>query len=107
MKKAAFVALCMGLLVPSAAMAAVLDFSTGTGGAGGTVVNIGGGDALGFDIRIDTLVVSGAGAFDGVATSTAPSLARQAEAPAVAHCRSTRPPERCPSSGACRLSGFR
>jgi hypothetical protein len=66
MKKAAFVALCMGLLVPSAAMAAVLDFSTGTGGAGGTVVNVGGGDALGFDIRIDTLVVSGAGAFDGV-----------------------------------------
>ena len=66
MKKAAFVALCVGLLVPSAAMAAVLDFSTGTGGAGGTVVNVGGGDALGFDIRIDTLVVSGAGAFDGV-----------------------------------------
>jgi PEP-CTERM motif len=66
MKKTAFVALCVGLLAPSSSMAAVLDFSTGLGGAGGTVVNVGGGDALGFNIRIDTLVVSGAGAFDGV-----------------------------------------
>jgi PEP-CTERM motif len=66
MKNTVFVALCVGLLAPSASMAAVLDFSTGLGGPGGTVVNVGGGDALGFNIRIDTLVVSGAGALDGV-----------------------------------------
>lgn len=56
MKNAALVAIGLVLLVVSPASAIVLDFSTGAGGAGGTIVDLG-GLIQGFDIRIDTLTV--------------------------------------------------
>jgi hypothetical protein len=68
MKKLTFVGLCIGLiglLSAPLASAAILDFSTGTGGVGGTIVDLGSGDAQGFDIFIDTLTASGTSA-DGV-----------------------------------------
>jgi hypothetical protein len=65
MKKLNFVAMCAVLLAPALSSAAVLDFATGTAGVGGTIIDVGGGDAQGIDIYIDTLVASGTGA-DGV-----------------------------------------
>jgi hypothetical protein len=56
MKNAALVAIGLFLVVASPASAIVLDFSTGAGGAGGTIMNLG-GQIQGFDIRIDTLTV--------------------------------------------------
>jgi PEP-CTERM motif-containing protein len=65
MKKLAFIAFCAALLAAPLSSAAVLDFSTGTAGVGGTIVDLGGGNAQGMNILIDTLVVTGT-AFDGV-----------------------------------------
>lgn len=68
MKKLTFVSLCIGLiglLVAPLASAAILDFSTGTAGGGGTIVDLGGGDAQGIDIFIDHLFVSGTSADGG------------------------------------------
>jgi hypothetical protein len=56
-------------MVPSVASAAViLDFGTGTAGVGGTIADLGGGNAEGFDIYIDSLTITGHGALDGVYT---------------------------------------
>ena len=67
MRKLALVVAFAGLMVPSVASAAViLDFGTGTAGVGGTIVDLGGGNAEGFDINIDTLTITGHGALDGV-----------------------------------------
>lgn len=65
MRKLTFVGLCVALLTAPLSSAAVLDFSTGTAGIGGTIVDLGSGDARGFDIFIDTLVAN-ATAADGV-----------------------------------------
>jgi hypothetical protein len=65
MKKLAFIAFCVALFAARMSSASVLDFSTGTAGVGGTIVDLGGGDAQGSGIFIDTLVVTGTG-FDGV-----------------------------------------
>jgi len=60
----AFVALCVGLLVPAVSSASILDFSTGTAFVGGTIVDLG-GNAQGSGIFIDSLGVIGSAA-DGV-----------------------------------------
>jgi hypothetical protein len=62
MKKLTFVGLCIGLLAAPLASAAILDFSTGTAGVGGTIVDLGSGEARGFDIFIDHLTASGTSA---------------------------------------------
>jgi hypothetical protein len=62
MKKLTFVGLCIGLLAAPLASAAILDFSTGTAGVGGTIVDLGSGDVRGFDIFIDHLVADGTSA---------------------------------------------
>ena len=62
MKKLNFVTVLLVLLAPAFASAAVLDFSTGTAGVGGTIVDMGAGQAQGIDIYIDTLVASGTSA---------------------------------------------
>jgi PEP-CTERM motif-containing protein len=59
MKKPIFVALSVLLLAPALSSAAILDFGSGTAGVGGTIVDLGAGQAQGFDIFIDVLVASG------------------------------------------------
>jgi hypothetical protein len=65
MKKLNLVTLLVVLLAPAFASAAVLDFTTGTAGVGGTIIDMSAGQAQGIDIYIDALVVSGTSA-DGV-----------------------------------------
>src|SRR5262245_41334446 len=62
MKKLIFAAVTAVLLVPALSFAAVLDFGTGTAGAGGTIVDVGGGDAVGINIFIDNLTAIGTSA---------------------------------------------
>ena len=59
MKKLIFVALSAVLLAPALSSAAILDFGSGTAGKGGTIVDLGAGQAQGFDIYIDVLVADG------------------------------------------------
>jgi hypothetical protein len=62
MKKLIVAAVTAVLLVPALSFAAVLDFGTGTAGAGGTIVDVGGGDAVGINIFIDNLAAVGTSA---------------------------------------------
>jgi hypothetical protein len=67
MKRTVLVAAWVACLAPSLASAtAFLDFGSGGGGAGGTIVDVGGGHAQGVDINIDTLTVTGLGALNGI-----------------------------------------
>jgi len=77
--KLAFVALCVALLAPGVSSAATLDFATGNGGAGGTIIDLGGGNAMGSGIFIDSLTVTVSGVstvydVDGVACGTNGSI---------------------------------
>ena len=65
MKKLIFAAMAAIFMAPALSSAAVLDFTTGTAGAGGTIVDTGTGDVQGMDIFIDTLVATETSA-DGV-----------------------------------------
>ena len=65
MKKLIFAAMAAIFMAPALSSAAVLDFTTGKAGAGGTIVDTGTGDVLGMDIFIDTLVATETSA-DGV-----------------------------------------
>jgi len=62
MKKLIFAAVTAVLLVPALSFAAVLDFGTGTAGAGGTIVDVGGGNAVGINIFLDNLTAIGTSA---------------------------------------------
>ena len=65
MKKLACLAFCIALSAARmSSAAAVLDFGTGTAGAGGTIKDLGGGQAQGSNIFIDNLFVTGT-SFDG------------------------------------------
>ena len=59
MKKLIFVLACAFFLAPVLSSAAIVDFSGGTAGGGGTIVDLGAGEARGFDIFIDHLFVNG------------------------------------------------
>jgi len=65
MKKLIFAAMAAIFMAPALSSAAVLDFTTGKAGAGGTIIGTGTGDVLGMDIFIDTLVATETSA-DGV-----------------------------------------
>jgi hypothetical protein len=65
MKKLIFAAMAAIFMAPALSSAAVLDFTTGTAGAGGTIVDTGTGDVQGMGILIDTLVAHETSA-DGV-----------------------------------------
>jgi len=62
MKKLIVAAVTAVLLAPALSFAAVLDFGTGTAGGGGTIVDVGGGDALGINIFLDNLTAIGTSA---------------------------------------------
>jgi hypothetical protein len=60
MKKLACLAFCVALSAARmSSAAAVLDFGTGAAGAGGTIADLGGGNAQGSNIFIDNLFVTG------------------------------------------------
>src|SRR5512138_2066200 len=55
----------LGIFAPAAFSAVLIDFGTGTAGTGGTIT-ISGGNAIGANIPVDALTVSGAPVNNGV-----------------------------------------